>query len=940
MSKKLFLRWQVAFFLLCLTAFKGLAAVLNAPTGVTATPNSPVRITLSWTDTNASPNNEISYQIEIGSAAAGPFNVLTSTAVNATSYIVNGLSGNTTYYFRIIAIAGSGDTNSPGAVTNATTGACTLTGVSISGSNSFCPIITPLGVPLTATATGGTGTIIYEWRRDGSSVQSSTATNYTAPIPSDYQVFATDATGCVVASTVHRVTSSQPANAGLLGSYTAKQGTNPTFTATCEANSEPQWFLDATNQRNYIGNTATITSPVTFDFNHRVFVRCFNNAAACQSEFRELSIRFVTIPPDAIPDVKPVNGSCGPAEFSFATSGCPLGQPVNWYDKNGQFVGSGNPFKISLRETTRLWIECTNEGLVSRGRGSVEGVVLPLPNVDLRLSGSTNICDGDSVTITSLSNLPNTFYSLVRNDAPVTRSRNNTFVIKESGVYKVVNEVIPQCPNFSPPITITKFANPPKPVTAASGKLSFCADTSVTLSTTSAGTDYVYMWFKDGKDFKMGKDQKSIKVSEIGNFTLQIKATNDCVSPISSAYKVNVNPLPPTPSITLDGPSTFCFNKPSTLNTTARATSYVWHKGNVTTPLQEGKDTFFKPTETGIYALEVGDDSLCYSPFSNTIEVKVDPIPTKPVISTAGSATFCSDKTLTLTSTEEKEYLWSEGSKTRAVTVNKTGDYTVTVTNNFGCSTVSDAFKITVNPQPQTPVISAGGPLAFCNGGKVTLTSTAENKYTWSTGATTRSIDVDKSTILTVKVTSPLGCESLSSNPTEVIVKELPAKPSIQQLSLLELKALNSPVGDGYEWKLGTATLASSTDIVKVNRAGQVTVRRFIIYAVPGNNNLQCFSEIGTFDFKVDASLNNPDGVVLYPNPTNTGNMFLETIEVLNNVEVKIYSLLGQEVFSTVLSKVDGKLTLDLSGLGNGNYVAYFTTNDNRKILRKIFISK
>src|SRR4051812_4129816 len=50
------------------------------------------------------------------------------------------------------------------------------------------------------------------------------------------------------------------------------------------------------------------------------------------------------------------------------------------------------------------------------------------------------------------------------------------------------------------------------------------------------------------------------------------------------------------------------------------------------------------------------------------------------------------------------------------------------------------------NPACTTgPVITASGPLEFCDGGSVTLTSTAADYYYWSTGDTTSSIVVTTS---------------------------------------------------------------------------------------------------------------------------------------------------------------------------------------------------
>jgi len=56
---------------------------------------------------------------------------------------------------------------------------------------------------------------------------------------------------------------------------------------------------------------------------------------------------------------------------------------------------------------------------------------------------------------------------------------------------------------------------------------------------------------------------------------------------------------------------------------------------------------------------------------------------------------------------------------------------TVTITDDNGCSVTSDPVIVTVNDLPDTPTITADGPLTFCKGGSVTLTSSPAAGYQW-----------------------------------------------------------------------------------------------------------------------------------------------------------------------------------------------------------------
>ena len=69
-------------------------------------------------------------------------------------------------------------------------------------------------------------------------------------------------------------------------------------------------------------------------------------------------------------------------------------------------------------------------------------------------------------------------------------------------------------------------------------------------------------------------------------------------------------------------------------------------------------------------------------------------------------------------------YLWSTGSMSRSIDVTASGTYSLTVTDANGCTASSPPVNVTENFLPE-PGINASGPVTFCSGGSVTLSSTA-----------------------------------------------------------------------------------------------------------------------------------------------------------------------------------------------------------------------
>ena len=149
--------------------------------------------------------------------------------------------------------------------------------------------------------------------------------------------------------------------------------------------------------------------------------------------------------------------------------------------------------------------------------------------------------------------------------------------------------------------------------------------------------------------------------------------------------------------------------------------------------------------------------------------VGINPAPT-----INGAATICQNTSTTLSiSANFNTYLWSNGASTSSITTNTAGNYTVTVTNTFGCSSsATKAVTVVANPAP-----SISGSFTPCIGSTASLTATSGfSTYQWSTGATTQTINTLNAGSYTVTVTNASGCSgsntqavTFNSNPTVTI---------------------------------------------------------------------------------------------------------------------------------------------------------------------------
>jgi gliding motility-associated-like protein len=492
----------------------------------------------------------------------------------------------------------------------------------------------------------------------------------------------------------------------------------------------------------------------------------------------------------------------------------------------GSLIANGNPLKVfvggaispaSLTDNNPLYpaLNCTSPATIpypnsNCGYGNMTDFMddplypfflttCSITTPTITASGPTTFCAGGSVTLTS-----STGSTYLWSTGATTQSINVT----TSGSYTVrVTNATGCMSEASAPKAVIVYALPATPTITAEGPTTFCAGNSVTL-TSSAGT--TYLW-------STGATTESINVTTSGSYTVRVTNANGCQSAASAPKAVTVNPLPATPTITAEGPTTFCAGNSVTLTSSA-GTTYLWSTGATTESINV--------TTSGSYKVRVTNVNGCQSAESVATIVTVNPLPATPTITAGGPTTFCDGDSVTLTSSSGSTYLWSNGAITQSINVATSGSYTARVTNANGCQSAESAATIvTANPLPATPAITAGGPTTFCAGDSVTLTSSAESGYLWSNGATTQSINVTTSGSYTVKVTNASGCLSEASAPRAVTVHALPATPTITAGGPTafcdgDSVTLTSSAGTTYLWSTG-----DTSQSIDVTATGNYTVQ-------------------------------------------------------------------------------------------------------------------
>jgi hypothetical protein len=232
----------------------------------------------------------------------------------------------------------------------------------------------------------------------------------------------------------------------------------------------------------------------------------------------------------------------------------------------------------------------------------------------------------------------------------------------------------------------------------------------------------------------------------------------------------------PVASIVSNRPPAICDG--STLALTANYDNVTWLSQPANTSVASGKT--FNASAAGAYSVRYRDVSGCDF-VSNTLQLTLNPLPATPTITNSKPTTFCQgDNTVLLASSDNVVYNWSDGQKTKQITVTTSGSYTATVTDQNGCtSKPSNALQVVSNPLPAKPTIVANGATTFCADRNVILTASTEAAYFWTNGQTVQSLTITQSGDYSLTTRNQFGCPSIPSDIVIVKVNPLPPTPSV-----------------------------------------------------------------------------------------------------------------------------------------------------------------
>ncbi len=475
---------------------------------------------------------------------------------------------------------------------------------------------------------------------------------------------------------------------------------------------------------------------------------------------------------------------------------------IQWYNAGDKGNLGRNNFGdkkyLDILFDINVYATCTEFGEESAPSKTlfIKYMAAPSSQPFITRDNPNDVCDGQIITLKSSVNNPKFLYAwerglglertptygyLINQDNATSGQGSPELKITKPGWY-FISVTSPDCPQvrvYGAGQIFVNFTSVPKPKVTASDTV-FCEDKAVSLQADSSRNVTGYTWYVNGiKQDSLGT--KSFIKSFNKTAKIQVQTTEStlgCKSPLSDAISLRALRVPPKPVITPSKKGAAICQGDTLSLTSSLGFKYKWSTG-ATTPSIKNIGT------VGSYTVQVIDTSGCVSKPSDTTTITVFKLPTKPVISANGPLAFCSGGNVTLTSTPNTTYLWSNAAITRSITISASGDFTVAVRDaNLCLSPTSDPVKVIVYALPAKPTITATGPLSFCADQSVILTASdlpnnEKTRFRWNTTDSTKSLTVKTSATFTVRVLDPRNCLSPASDPITTIALPLPPAPTV-----------------------------------------------------------------------------------------------------------------------------------------------------------------
>ncbi len=535
-------------------------------------------------------------------------------------------------------------------------------------------------------------------------------------------------------------------------------------------------------------------------------------------------------------------------------------------------------------------------------------------------ASNTAVCVGSTINFTSTSTGNPTSYSwtFTGGSPSTSTSANPSVTYNTSGTYNVSLSVSNSGGNNTATQNnyITVYTRPTL-ATSTNPVLCYGGSTGSATVTATGGTPvYTYNWSGGGTS-------ASITNKAAGTYTVTVSDSHQC----SSTTSVNISqPLAPL-SLVPNASDAVCNQQNGTVSVNATGGaggySYLWNTGGNTQTLNN--------VGPGAYSVTVNDVNSC----SGSATMIVNNTTSNFAVSITAENASCgindgSAVAIPNNGTFGVTYIWSTGSISGAISSLAPGTYSVTVTNNVGCTASATSNVSNVNGPTTTMNVTNG---TCQGGGQIDLVisgGTPPFSFAWSHGATIEDVQNLPAGTYTVTVTDVNNCVNVNTatvtdtSPVSVSFTTQNPTAGSNNGSVTANPASGTPPYT-YQWSNGGTTqtisnLAAGTYTVTVtDYAGCKKISSVTLSIVSGIVQAEDFVSIS-----------------IYPNPvSHVCYAELELLEA-NSLSLFLFNSLGQPVWAKQLSGFkQGIVPVDMRSLPAGVYFFRVST-ENSSLTRSL----
>jgi len=538
-----------------------------------------------------------------------------------------------------------------------------------------------------------------------------------------------------------------------------------------------------------------------------------------------------------------------------------------------------------------FYVTVTNPATMCSATDSILVTVNPLPVINLGVD--TAICAGDSLMLNAGN--PGASY------AWSTAASGQTIMVNTPATYFVfVTDPVTTCYS-SDTIVITQNM---LPVISLGADTAICNGDVLTLDAGYPGSSYTW------NDLS---NSQTLNVTTAGSYSVLVVDVNGCKG--TDSINVSINAVP----VVDLGPDTTQCAGTVLIDAGNAGSLFMWNNSSTSQTLSAAS--------TGTYYVAVTNSNSCTT--IDSINVTINPL---PVLDLGNDTTICGGSLVLDAGNPGFNHLWYNTTTGQTLTIYSTSTVSVTVTNPLtGCVNM-DTISVTFN---QYPLVNLGPDTAQC-AGSITLNpgNNPGAVYSWSTSATTQTINVTTTGTYVVNVNNN-GC--IKSDTVMVTINPVPfvGFPAIAPICLQggAINLIGTPTGGIFS---GDSAVSAGMFDPLIAGLGNHPVM-YTITDVNGCTN-STTQMINVADCTGIDELEELSNVNVYPNPTN-GMFSIAFVNAnFSQLSISITDIQGKEVFNFTEKNVVGEYIREISleGLAKGVYYIKLNSTEDVKIKKLI----